>query len=160
MYKEMIPANSIARAAFFPMPAANAFPATHGSATPGESSIEKELADCNERCLRLAADFDNFKKRTARESRERAVELRNEFVRALLPVVDNLERALTKAPTDAAEPLREGVQLTRRQLVQVLKEHGFAAREYLRKHFDPQFHEAVSVRSESGQPDQTILKEW
>lgn len=162
MYKEMIPANTVARGASSrsAMRAANAFPVTHGSPISDNALIRKELTECQERCLRLAADFDNFKKRTARESAERAMELRNEFVRALLPVVDNLERALTKAPAHATEQLREGVQLTLRQLMQVLKQHGFVAREDLGRPFDPRYHEAVSVRSEPGQPDQTILEEW
>lgn len=126
----------------------------------GGAPLQKELMEWQDRCLRLAADFDNFKKRTSRESERRAVELRNAFVRDLLPVVDNLERALTSNPPQLAGRLGEGVLLTLRQLMQVLNQHGFTGRDDLGQPFDPQYHEAVCVRSESQQPDHTILEVW
>lgn len=137
-------------------------PATPVASAPGngDASLPAELAEWKERYLRLAADFDNYKKRTARESGFRATELRNGFVRALLPVVDNLERALTNEPAPSTEQLRDGVQLTMRQLLQVLEAHGFAGREDLGQPFDPQYHEAVCVRAEPRRPDQTILEVW
>lgn len=164
MYKEMKPADVVARETQLQPVAhgANESPATQGLPTSGngDAPLQKELMEWKERCLRLAADFDNFKKRAARDSELRAVELRNTFVRALLPVVDNLERALTNSPTHATEQLREGVQLTLRQLIQVLNQHGFASRDDLGQPFDPQYHEAVSVRSEPKQPDHAILEVW
>lgn len=83
MYKEMIPADVIAResSSRSRSQTANAFPAFRGSPTPGDSSIQKELMECKERCLRLAADFDHFKKRADRESADRAVEFVNELKR-------------------------------------------------------------------------------
>lgn len=164
MYKEMIPANVVARETQLRTAAngANESPATQGLPTSGngDALLQKELMEWKERCLRLAADFDNFKKRAARESELRALELRNTFVRAVLPVVDNLERALTNSPTHSTEQLREGVQLTLRQLLQALKEHGFVGRDDLGQPFDPQYHEAVCVRSEPMRPDHTILEVW
>ncbi len=98
MYKEMTPADIIARQTAFrsvedqlserptiPSPS----PSEAGGATDQHAAKEWQ-----ERCLRLAADFDNFKKRTARENDRRAAEQKNAVVRDLLPVVDNLERAL------------------------------------------------------------------
>ena len=164
MYKEMIPADILAREA---QSRRNEHgdtesPITQGLPTSGngDASLLAELAEWKERCLRLAADFDNFKKRTARESERRAAELRNAFVRELLPVVDNLERALTSNPAHLAERLGEGVQLTLRQLTQVLNQHGFTGRDDLGQPFDPQYHEAVCVRSEPMQPDHVILEVW
>ena len=164
MYKEMIPADILAREAQSrrnehgdtESPTTQELP-TSGS---GDAPLLAELAEWKERCLRLAADFDNFKKRTSRESERRAAELRNAFVRELLPVVDNLERALTNNPAHLAERLGEGVQLTLRQLIQVLDQHGFTGRDDLGQPFDPQYHEAVCVRSEPMQPDHTILEVW
>ena len=164
MYKEMIPADILAREA---QSRRNEHgdtesPITQGLPTSGngDASLLAELAEWKERCLRLAAGFDNFKKRTSRESERRAAELRNAFVRELLPVVDNLERALTSNPAHLAERLGEGVQLTLRQLTQVLNQHGFTGRDDLGQPFDPQYHEAVCVRSEPMQPDHVILEVW
>lgn len=127
---------------------------------PELALLQAELLEWKERCLRLAADFDNFKKRTARENERRAVERRNALVRDLLPVVDNLERALTSHPAPSPGGLDEGVKLTLRQVMQVLHQHGFTRRDDLGQPFDPQFHEAVGVRSEPQQTDQTILEVW
>ena len=74
--------------------------------------------------------------------------------------MDNLERALTSNPAHLAESLGEGVQLTLRQLTQVLNQHGFTGRDDLGQPFDPQYHEAVCVRSEPMRPDHTILEVW
>lgn len=164
MYKEMIPADIVAREAQSRpvVHSANESPATQGLPTSGngDALLLAELTEWQERCLRLAADFDNFKKRTSRESERRAAELRNAFVRELLPVVDNLERALTNNPAHLAERLGEGVQLTLRQLIQVLDQHGFTGRDDLGQPFDPQYHEAVCIRSEPMQPDHAILEVW
>ncbi len=164
MHKEMIPADTLAREAQSHRNERGdtESPTTQGLPTSGngDAPLVAELAEWKERCLRLAADFDNFKKRTSRESERRAAELRNVFVRELLPVVDNLERALINNPAHSAERLGEGVQLTLRQLIQVLNQHGFTGREDLGQPFDPQYHEAVCVRSEPMQPDHTILEVW
>ena len=164
MYKEKIPADIRAREAQSRRNEhrATESPTTQGLPTSGngDAPLLAELAEWKERCLRLAADFDNFKKRTSRENERRAAELRNAFVRELLPVVDNLERALTNNPAHLAERLGEGVQLTLRQLIQVLDQHGFTGRDDLGQPFDPQYHEAVCVRSETTQPDHTILEVW
>lgn len=164
MYKEMIPADILAREAQsrrnehgdIGSPTTRGLPISGN----GDAALLAELAEWKERCLRLAADFDNFKKRTAREGERRAAELRNAFVRELLPAVDNLERALTSNPAHLAERLGEGVQLTLRQLTQVLNQHGFTGRDDLGQPFDPQYHEAVCVRSEPMQPDHVILEVW
>ncbi len=164
MYKEIIPTDILAREAQSrrDVHATNEFPTTQGLPTSGngDAPLLAELAEWQDRCLRLAADFDNFKKRTSRESERRAAELRNAFVRELLPVVDNLERALTNNPAHSAGRLGEGVQLTLRQLIQVLNQHGFTGRDDLGQPFDPQYHEAVCVRSEPMQPDHAILEVW
>jgi len=116
--------------------------------------------DWPERYLRLAAEFDNFKKRSARDSERRAAEQKHAFVRELLPVVDNLERALASNPTHSAGALAEGVELTLRHLLQVLRHHGFIRRDDLAQPFDPHFQEAIGVRSEPLQPDQIVLEVW
>jgi molecular chaperone GrpE len=130
------------------------------ASAPEIAMLQHELLEWKERCLRLAADFDNFKKRTSRENERRAAELRNALVRDLLPVVDNLERALTSHFAPLTGGLDEGVKLTLRQIMQVLHQHGFTKRDDVGQPFDPHFHEAVGVRSDPQQVDQIILEVW
>lgn len=164
MYKEMKPADVSAREAGGRLtsdsaderPVIRTEPRTRG----GDAAVQNELTEWKERCLRLAAEFDNFKKRSARDNDRRAAEQKHAFVRELLPVVDNLERALASSPAQSAGSLREGVELTLGHLIQVLHQHGFAGRDDLAQPFDPHYQEAIGVRCEPMQPDQTVLEVW
>jgi molecular chaperone GrpE len=128
-------------------------------AASGEKvAMQSELAEAKERYLRLAAEFENFKKRSARESERRAAAQKESFVREVLPAVDNLERALSDGLVVSAEQLREGVELTLRELTLALNRHGFTSREDLGRPFDPNFHHAVSTRAEPSRADHAILE--
>jgi len=120
--------------------------------------LDKELASQNEAYLRLAADFDNFKKRTQRESGQRAAEEKESFISELLPILDNLERALACERSISSDQLRQGVEMTLQHLRQLLLHHGIEAVEDVGKLFNPHQHEAISVRREPLQPDQIILE--
>lgn len=163
MYKEMIPADNVSRKDSI-HPAGETFnPAIHAtSQAPEMAPLHTELAEWKNRYLRLAADFDNFRKRIARENDRRAAEQKNAFVRDLLPVVDNLERALSEAQGTAESliQLREGIGLTLRQLTTVLNRHGFEARDDLGKPFDPQFHEAVGICADPAHAHHAIVEVW
>src|SRR5260370_27112387 len=106
-------------------------------------SLEAELASQKDLYLRLAADFDNFRKRVAQEADGRAAAQKEAFIRELLPVIDNLERALASAESSSPEQLRQGVQMTLQQLHQILRRHGIEPEECLGKPFDPHCHEAI-----------------
>src|SRR5256885_5248113 len=93
------------------------------------ASLEAELATQKNLCLRLAADFDNFRKRTAQETDRRAAAQKEAFIRELLPVIDNLERALASDASVSPEQLRQGVQMTLQQLYQLLRQHGIEPEE-------------------------------
>ena len=162
MYKETIPVDSIVRKTQSHLSSEQPNKATQdlSSTASGSAQIQSELAEWNERYLRLAADFDNFKKRTARENERRAAEQKSALVQELLPVVDNLERALGDGTAQTTVQLREGVELTLRQLIRALNQHGFASRDDRGQPFDPHFHEAVGVRSEPKHADHTILEVW
>ena len=121
-------------------------------------TLQAELAAERERYLHLAADFDNFRKRTARETERAAAAQKEAFIRDLLPVIDNLERALGSDISTSPAQLRKGVQLTLQQLTQLLRLHGVEPEECLGRPFDPLYHEAVSVRHDPSQPDQVILE--
>ncbi len=107
--------------------------------------------------LRLAADFDNFKKRTRRDAGHQAAAEKEAFLLELLPVLDNLERALSSGTPDASGPLLAGVEMTRRQLRQLLLRHGVEPMEPMGLPFDPHLQEAVAVAHDSHQPDQAVL---
>ena len=121
-------------------------------------ALEAELATQEDRYLRLAADFDNFRKRTSQETERSAAAQKEAFIRELLPVIDNLERALGSDVSTSPEQLRQGVQMTLQQLTQLLRHHGIEADESLGRPFDPHYHEAVSVRHDPSQPDHVILE--
>lgn len=122
-------------------------------------SLDTRLAAESEKYLRLAADFENFRKRTARESGCRALELKDAFIRDLLPVVDNLERAVAGIPASQAA-LCEGVKLTLNQLLHLLRLHGFEPELSLGQPFDPHRHEAMAVRANPQFPENAVLEVW
>jgi len=123
-----------------------------GTAEPDEQ--KKAYADLNDRFLRLAADFDNFKKRSERE-RATLVSLANErFAVDLLEVVDNLGRALK---SDDAH-LREGIVQIRQLLDAQLHRNGVCPIDSLKKTFNPAEHEAIA-HVPSDEPAGTIIDE-
>src|SRR6202051_2446844 len=125
---------------------------------PATGALQTELAVHKGRYLRLAADFDNFRKRTARETERSAAAQKEAFIRELLPVIDNLERALGSDVSTSPEQLRQGVQMALQQLTQLLRHHGIEADESLGRPFDPHYPAVVSVRHDPSQPDHIILE--
>jgi molecular chaperone GrpE len=125
---------------------------------PEVGALQTELAVQRDRCLRLLADFDNFRKRAARETERSAAAQKEAFIRELLPVIDNLERALGSDVSTSPEQLRRGVQMTLQQLTQLLRDHGIEADESLGRPFDPRYHEAFSVGHDPSQSDHVILE--
>jgi molecular chaperone GrpE len=110
--------------------------------------LEAELAAARDRHLRLMADFDNFRKRVGREREDLRRLAFFDVVRDLLPVADNLERAL--AAQGSLEDLRRGVEMTLRQLHEGLRRFGVVEVAALGERFDPKLHEAVSHREDPG----------
>jgi molecular chaperone GrpE len=105
-----------------------------------EEADEQQPED--DRLLRLAADFDNYKKRAARE-RQEYVQLANErLIGELIPILDDLERALAAAEEHQEAQLEEGVRLVHRSLAALLQRHGVTPIETEGK-FDPHVHEAL-----------------
>ncbi len=128
------------------------------AASADPAVLQRELAAQKEDYRRLAADFDNFQKRTRRDSDQQAAAEKDAFIRDLLPILDNLERALASARSISSEPLHQGVRMTLQQVGQLLRRHGIEAVEDLGRPFDPHRHEAVSVRRDPCQPDHIVLE--
>ncbi|HWQ90884.1 MAG TPA: nucleotide exchange factor GrpE [Clostridia bacterium] len=128
--------------------------------SPRSDELKAQLAIERDSYLRLAADFENFKKRTARESERRALELKDGFIQDVLPVVDILERALAGSSSTSSGTLHEGIQLTLQQFFSVLKRHGLEPELPLGQPFDPHRHEAVGVRSNPAFANGAVLEVW
>jgi molecular chaperone GrpE len=123
------------------------------------ASLKRELAAERERYLRLAADFDNHRKRVSREQERRAASQKEALVRDLLPAVDNLERALT-AKIRSDESFFKGVKMVHDQLLETLKRHGFEPRDDMGQPFDGRFHHGIAVGSQHGMPELSIIEVW
>lgn len=107
---------------------------------------EKEIEEYRKALLQLRADFENYKRRSARHFEEVGEFAKSELLKRLLPVVDNFERALSFENN----PFAEGMQMIYRQLVDFLSKEGLERMETVGKKFDPNLHEAVGwVESES-----------
>jgi molecular chaperone GrpE len=126
------------------------------STTLGRETQEKLKAE-HERCLRLAADLENYKKRAVREREEVLKFGIEKLLKDLLPVVDGLDRALAAAAAD--DPLREGVKLVRATLEQTLARHGVTGFSAMGTKFDPVQHEALLQVPTRDQPPGTVVLE-
>lgn len=124
---------------------------------PECAALEAQLASLDDRYRGLAADFDNFRKRTVRDADQRAAAQKTAFIRELLPVVDNLEQALAALASTPAEQLRRGIEITHRELIQLLHRHGVQPDDPRGLPFDAHRHEAVSVRFDPAQADHIVL---
>lgn len=119
-----------------------------------------ELARMREQLLRTAADFDNFRKRSRREIEDARTRAREELLRDLLPVFDNLERAVVHAEqaTDA-KAVADGVGMVLRQFTDTLGRIGIQRVESVGKPFDPSFHDAFQQVETSEHPPGTVVAE-
>ena len=119
---------------------------------------EAELAEKENRYLRLQADFENFRRRTRQEKEELAAVVTQNLLKDLLPFLDNFERALAAEATDA-DSLKAGVEMMYKQLVEALKKEGLEYIETKDKPFDPNFHQAVMRVENSDKEDGAIVAE-
>jgi molecular chaperone GrpE len=125
-----------------------------------ESASEPEAAEQPEDYLALAqriqADFENYRKRAAREAAAAGERAKSGLVRELLPIVDNLERALVSAE-EGEQHLAEGVRLVHSELIAVLERNGVKQFDPAGDKFDPAEHEALSMRAEDGAEPGVVL---
>ena len=126
------------------------------------ASLEKESRENYDRYLRATAEFENYKKRTARETEDFRKYANETLLRELLPVVDNLERAILSAETNGAGSgsIVEGVDLTLKEILRIFEKFGVTPIDCLEKPFDPTYHQAVLQEESDRLPDNTVLKEF
>jgi molecular chaperone GrpE len=112
---------------------------------PDLAAIESERDEYLELAKRTKADFENFRKRVARQEAEAEMRARGELARALVPVLDNLERALASASAEE-DHLAQGVRLVHEELAAVLHRAGVESYSPAGERFDPDWHEAMLTR--------------
>ncbi len=124
--------------------------------------LQAEKKSLEDQFLRLRAEFENFRRRTRQEAEERREWAAANLVSALLPVVDNLERAtqVTKDGERAPQSFVEGVELVRKQLLGELERAGLKAIEAVGSPFDPNLHEAVLHEESDEYPDGHVIEEF
>lgn len=124
-------------------------------------SLKLQVEDRTGQCVRIAADFDNYRKRTQREREELEQQIKCSTINELLPVVDNFERARSqiKPQTEQETSIHKSYQSVYKQLVECLKRIGVAPMRSEGKEFDPNLHEAVMRQPTDEHPEGTVLEE-
>ncbi len=131
-----------------------------GPETSAEEKLTAMLEEAKDKFLRKVAEFDNFKKRTAKEKAENFAMGACDAVEKLLPVLDNLDRAISAAETnDDKEALIEGIKMVRNQFADALSAIGVSEIEAVDKEFNPEKHNAVMME-DSEKPSGTITEEF
>ncbi len=120
--------------------------------------ITAELAASREKYMRLAAEYDNFRKRSARERDALFTDVRADTVKKFLPVYDNLLRAVAMTPE--GDPARKGMEMTLTQFETVLTSLGVTPIEALGKEFDPEIHNAVMHVEDDEVGENIIVEEF
>ena len=112
-----------------------------------------------ERYKHLQADFENHRRRSRQEKEDLSTVVAQNFIKDLLPVVDNFERALGSAGVQDAAKLLLGIEMIHRQFLQALEKCGLTTVEALGQMFDPQKHDAVMRVEDENQADGTVVEE-
>jgi molecular chaperone GrpE len=122
---------------------------------------EEEAKQSYDRYLRVSAEFENYKKRSAREMDDFRKFANQSLVKELLPVVDNLELAIKSANDNKNVDtcLLDGVDLTLKEILRIFEKHHVKAIEALGKSFDPKYHEAVMREETDKHPENSITNE-
>lgn len=126
-----------------------------------KGQVEKLTGDLQEkkdRLLRLQADFDNFRRRSAKEREEISAVVTQNFCKDMLPLLDNFERAMA-AETKDVEAFQKGVEMIFTQFQEVLKKNGLEQIEAVGQKFDPNFHQAVMRVEDPEREDDTVAQE-
>ena len=123
--------------------------------------LEKEHETLKNQYVRISADFDNFRKRQSRDQDDLKMQLVSKSLTAILPIVDNFERARQqlKPESDEAQALHRSYQGLYKQLVEVLKQQGVAPMRVVGQQFDPSLHEAVLREPSPEHKEDFIIEE-
>src|SRR3989441_11092718 len=123
------------------------------------AELESAAAESKDRYMRLAADFENFKKRARQEQLETIQHASAELINRLLPGLDDLHKALDHKPQGIDPSWLKGVELSVRKLEEALGAHGLEPIKAVGTRFDPKLHEAVGHEESREHPEDTVIAE-
>lgn len=122
------------------------------------AAAEAEAAAMKDRYLRLQAEWDNYRKRTAEEAADMKVRAAEKVMQDVLPVLDDFERAIAHAEQNGEEGLLEGVKAISTKIGQVFAKHGLEAIDPQGQAFDALEHQAVATVENAAMPDETVAQ--
>jgi len=124
-------------------------------------SMGQEVKENYDRFLRVSAEFENYKKRAAREMNDFRKFANESFVKAMLPVVDNLDRAIESSSNDkqADTSMLEGVDMILKEILKIFEQFNVKPFESLGKTFDPSYHQAVMQEETEVYPENSVVNE-
>ncbi len=134
-------------------------PAAGPSAADELAAARRERDDCHDRLLRKTAEFDNYRKRVERERRDAAQHAAADLIEALLPIVDDFERALQADAGPEAAAYRQGVELIYKQIQDLLARRGVTPIEAVGQPFDPHLHQAITYEASPGRAEGEVIEE-
>ena len=123
------------------------------------AELRRDKDALQDRLLRTAAEFDNYRKRTERDRRDQADSAAAAAIEDLLPIIDNLERALQAPVGTDAEGYRKGVELVHQQMMEFLRRRGVKPIQAVGADFDPRFHEAVTHETSADHREGEVMEE-
>lgn len=123
-----------------------------------QETLKIQLEETEDRLKRVAAEFDNYKKRSSKEKEDMYSSIMGDVVSNFLPVIDNLEKAVESKTED--ESYKQGVELVLKQFKDVLGANGVKEIETIGKTFDPELHEAVSLVTDESLGEKEIKEEY
>ncbi|MGC8571835.1 MAG: nucleotide exchange factor GrpE [Candidatus Micrarchaeia archaeon] len=125
--------------------------------TEPQENANKEISECKERLLRLAAEFDNYKKRVRIEIDSSKQNGKAEFIKELLPIIDEFELALIATKKSSDENITKGIELLYSNFIGMLKKEGLQEVPSDGV-YDPYRHEIILLQEDNSKPDGTILE--
>lgn len=132
--------------------------APDASTDPAE--LKRQRDDYQDRLLRKIAEFDNYRKRTDRERVQLSEAAAADLLTELLPLADDMERALQADAGQGGDAIRKGVELIHKQFVEILRKRGVRPIEALGADFDPHYHMAVAYDPAEGRRDGEVIEEF
>src|SRR6202165_5676621 len=123
------------------------------------AELESAAAEAKDRHLRLAADFDNYKRRARQEQIDTIQHASTELISRLLPGLDDLHQALAHTPDGVDEAWVKGLELSVRKLEEALSAFGLEPIKAVGAQFDPKYHEAIGLEESDEYPEDTVVQE-
>ena len=133
---------------------------TAAATAPDPADLQRERDELKDLLLRKSAEFDNYRKRVERDRQASSESAAASMLEELLPLVDDLERALKAEAGTSVDSYRRGVELIQSKLNEILRKRGVRPIEALGADFDPYYHQAVAYEHAEGRRDGEIIEEF